>query len=133
MNCKDCGSDSAPSYCGYPEGVTGFRLAVAIITVILAVLLFFKVWDNVPRAGYVILLINAIFWFAAVVVDATILSNSTLACTNSDFLGNGSEFPCDNATYGQGLACFICCLTILIDFHQVSPLLLTFALLLLHS
>ncbi len=88
-----------PVFCGYSPSVTGYRLAVAIITIIIGGLLFFKLWDNDDRMiTWIILLINAIFWFGATIVDCSTLANSTLSCNDKGF--NGGYYNCNNARYG---------------------------------
>jgi hypothetical protein len=99
--CNNCG-DTTPSYCGYDSSNTGYRISVALISLILAVLLILRVWERASKICYFVLLAHGILWFSAIVFDAAILTNTTLACSNKDFFNDSSvSYTCDNTVYGK--------------------------------
>jgi hypothetical protein len=90
LQCDGC---PARSYCGYTTANTGFRLAVAILTIILAVAMYFKAFADYEMLLYFILLIHAALWFAASMADAVSLTNATMACNSGGGFSNSTCYP----------------------------------------
>ncbi len=69
-------------YCGYGEGSTGYRLAVAIGTLIIGVLLLVDKLDILKddATKNITLFVFAIFWFSFTISDITALANASMAC-----------------------------------------------------
>ncbi len=118
VQCDGC---SARSYCGYTTANTGFRLAVAILTIILAVLMFFKVFKDNEMLLYFILLVHAVLWFAASMADAVSLTNATMACTDGF-----DDSTCYPEIYGTFFSFLESAVLLISHFFQVflSPLML---------
>jgi hypothetical protein len=102
IQCEGC---SARSYCGYTSANTGFRLALAIATIFLAVAIHFKVFTEKELLLYFILLIHAVMWFAASMADAVSLTNATMACNDNKFDGGVSNSTCYPNIYGEKRLC----------------------------
>jgi len=97
-NCDGC----SLVYCGNSVGNTGYRLAVAIVTFILAVLMLLKIFEDKELIHYFTLLTIMIMWFSVFVADSAQLSNASEACAQNDFFKEGST--CQNAKYGITIA-----------------------------
>jgi hypothetical protein len=102
IQCEGC---SARSYCGYTAANTGFRLALAIATIFLAVAMYVKVFTEKEMLLYFILLIHAVLWFAASMADAVSLTNATMACNDNKFDGGVSNSTCYPNIYGKKYLC----------------------------
>lgn len=103
VSCDGC---DKPSYCGYNDGSTGYRIGIAGATGIIAILMALKKFDDQPFALWITLLLNAVFWGAAFVIDCAIVSNAALACTNSAAWANDEK--CSNTKYGESWSYYGC-------------------------
>jgi hypothetical protein len=66
------------------------------------VLLYFNVFEKLPKIGYFALLAHGMLWLSATVFDAAILTSTTLACSDSDFYINSYvSYTCNTAPYGK--------------------------------
>jgi hypothetical protein len=96
---KISGQDK-PSYCGYSNANTGYRLAIAILTLFFAISFFFDVYDNRP------LLLSGIYfgahslWFFALGLDINSLANGQSYCKDDFTSINGGDVTCNNSVYG---------------------------------
>eukprot|EP01031_Cornospumella_fuschlensis_P032508 gene32508-39304_t len=95
------GVDQNP-YCGYGTANTSFRLAVACLTFIVAVMMPFKVFDETPRALYWTLFIIGVLWYSATVADCTAVANASAAC--DDVYGGTNGVDCAGSIYGVTIA-----------------------------
>lgn len=111
MKIDGCNSNCNPVFCGYSKGNTGYRLAVAIMTLFLGVIMIFKVLEKDEKIKYFTLLLHMVIWFSVFVADSAQLSSATQACSEKYFFFiNGSK--CDNSKYGITIAidiaiCFV--------------------------
>jgi len=100
------------SYCGYSNGNTGYRLTVAIITLIFSVGIFLQFFEERQ------MILNAIYWslyslwFLASGLDIVAVANGQAACNDSLTSLSGSSSTCSNSVYGISIAidiaiCFV--------------------------
>eukprot|EP01040_Poterioochromonas_malhamensis_P007679 gene7679-8292_t len=98
------GSDDKPSYCGYSNANTGYRLAVALITLFFSVAIFFRVFEERPA------ILSASFWglyslwFLAAGLDVVSIANGQAACQEDEFTVSGGTKECNNSIYGITIA-----------------------------
>lgn len=92
-----------PSYCGYSNGNTGWRLATAIVTLLFSVCIFLKIFDERPA------LLTSLYWalyscwFLAAGLDVVAVANGQASCKDSFDAINGTA-TCDNSVYGITIA-----------------------------
>lgn len=91
--------ENDPSYCGYPEENTAYRLSIASFSILFGITYAFRIADENPNIFSAILFVVMIVWTAAVVVDSTTLANSTAAC--NDGWGDMDNVDCDSSSYGM--------------------------------
>eukprot|EP01040_Poterioochromonas_malhamensis_P004841 gene4841-5196_t len=97
-----------PSFCGFSDGITGYRLAVAIVTILFSIVIFFGIFDE--RKGMFSSGCWKLYslWFLAAGLDLVSVLNGQAGCKDSlDSVGD-----CDNSVYGLTIAidaimCFI--------------------------
>jgi len=90
---------SSNAYCGYGIANTAYRLALAILTVILGCLMASPLLNDKPKFTYWSLFCVSILWYSATVADSTAYINGSEACTNS--FGEQSGVSCNGSSYGK--------------------------------
>ena len=113
------GQDNS-SYCGYSNGNTGYRLAIAIVMLLFSVASFLRLLEQHPA------IFNACFWalyslwFLAFGLDISALANGQSACKDV-FDGYGT---CNNSIYGVSIAIDVAIIMVLSVFlyFQVQSL-----------
>ena len=94
-------SDSV--YCGYSEGNTGYRLAIAILTIFGGIGMAVDKEDAFQKIAYWGLFGSSVLWYAATVIDIMALVQGSKGCTES-WESEGTGITCDSSAYGITIA-----------------------------
>ena len=113
------GSD-ADFYCGFSDINTGFRLSIAILTILfLGFLLYLKRIRESDQPGFMTRMFHKfsvsfqiLLWYAALVLDSAAIGTGQLACDES-FSDDNSDCS-GTSTYGVSIAVDLICLVPLI-------------------
>lgn len=95
--------DVEPSYCGYSTSNTGYRLAVALLTLFPSVAIFLRSFEERHAILSVIFWALYSLWFLAAGLDVVSLVNGQAACLDEFTVSNGTK-NCDNSVYGTSIA-----------------------------
>jgi hypothetical protein len=94
-------------YCGYSDMITGFRLTIACLTIIVFGLnIVFKTFTDAVKMWKYIKYVMLALWYAVLVADSVTLGNASLAC--DDIIQSGDE--CYMDIFGASIAVDIFCI-----------------------
>ena len=96
-----CSGDYA--YCGYSEGSTGYRIAIAIITVIVGALIGLNFLGKNGENPYVLATLLAA-WIGVTASDCALLSNASSSCSAQMQLSINKNNACSMSEYGITIA-----------------------------
>ena len=96
-----CSGDYA--YCGYGEGITGYRIAIAVIAFIASILIGMDIMGKSGETPYVLAGL-LVAWIGATASDCALLSNASASCASQMQLNSYQNSACSMSEYGVTIA-----------------------------
>ena len=95
------GLDAGPSYCGYSDGNSGYRLGLGCVTLIMGVLILLKIFDQRKNLQGFLYCAFFALWSAAFGIDVVAIANGQSSCVDAfHLLADETNVICNNSEYG---------------------------------